>query len=210
MKSRVEMERASVAEAMRHPTWQMGAKITIDSATLMNKGLEVIEARWLFGFEADRIDVLVHPESIVHSMIELVDGSVIAQLGVTDMRHAIQYALTYPERRPCQLPALDLTQTPALHFDAPDTERFPCLALAYRALRAGGTTPAALNAANETAVAAFLEERIRLTDIPRVIEHVLDGHASRPITDLDAVLETDRAARLSATEEINALVSVIG
>ncbi|HEY0083731.1 MAG TPA: 1-deoxy-D-xylulose-5-phosphate reductoisomerase [Pyrinomonadaceae bacterium] len=209
-KTHGEMERATVAEAMRHPTWEMGAKITIDCATLMNKGLEVIEAHWLFGFEADQIDVLVHPESIVHSMIELVDGSVIAQLGVTDMRHAIQYALTYPERRPRQLPALDLTQMSALHFDAPDTERFPCLALAYRALRAGGTTPAALNAANETAVAAFLEERIRLTDIPRVIEHVLDGHESRPVTDLDTVLETDRAARLSAEEEIHALVSVIG
>jgi 1-deoxy-D-xylulose-5-phosphate reductoisomerase len=209
-KTRGEMERASVAEAMRHPTWEMGAKITIDSATLMNKGLEVIEARWLFGFEADRIDVVVHPESIVHSMIELVDGSVIAQLGVTDMRHAIQYALTYPERRPCQLPPLDLTRMSALHFDAPDTERFPCLALAYRALRAGGTTPAALNAANETAVAAFLEERIRLTDIPHVIAHVIDAHVSRPVTDLDAVLETDREARLCASAEIDALVSLIG
>ncbi|HYG09894.1 MAG TPA: 1-deoxy-D-xylulose-5-phosphate reductoisomerase [Pyrinomonadaceae bacterium] len=207
---RSEMERATVAEAMRHPTWEMGAKVTVDSATLMNKGLEVIEARWLFGFEAERIDVLVHPESIVHSMIELVDGSVIAQLGVTDMRHAIQYALTYPERRPCQLPALDLTQMSALHFETPDTERFPCLALAYRALRAGGTMPAALNAANETAVAAFLEERIRLTDIPRVIEQVLDGHEPRPVTNLDTVLETDREARRSASEEINALVSVIG
>jgi 1-deoxy-D-xylulose-5-phosphate reductoisomerase len=176
----------------------------------MNKGLEVIEARWLFGFEADQIGVLVHPESIVHSMIELVDGSVIAQLGVTDMRHAIQYALTYPERRPCQLPPLDLTQMSALHFDAPDMERFPCLALAYRALRAGGTTPAALNAANEAAVAAFLEERIRLTDIPLVIERVLDGHESRPVTDLDTVLETDRAARSHAAQEIDALVSLIG
>jgi 1-deoxy-D-xylulose-5-phosphate reductoisomerase len=143
-------------------------------------------------------------------MIELVDGSVIAQLGVTDMRHAIQYALTYPERRPCQLPPLDLTHMSALHFETPDTERFPCLALAYRALRAGGTTPAALNAANETAVAAFLEERIRLTDIPRVIEAVLDRHESRPVTDLDTVLETDRAARRSASEEITALVSVTG
>ncbi len=209
-KSRSEMERATVAEAMRHPTWNMGAKITIDSATLMNKGLEVIEARWLFGFEAEQIDVLVHPESIVHSMIELVDGSVIAQLGVTDMRHAIQYALTFPERRACQLPPLDLTQMSALHFDAPDTERFPCLALAYRALRAGGTTPAALNAANEIAVAAFLEERIRLTDIPRIIESVLDAHETRPVTDLATVLETDAAARLSATAEINLLIPVRG
>ncbi|HJR06185.1 MAG TPA: 1-deoxy-D-xylulose-5-phosphate reductoisomerase [Pyrinomonadaceae bacterium] len=204
-----EMDEATVEEAMRHPTWEMGAKITIDSATLMNKGLEVIEARWLFGFEADRIDVVVHPESIVHSMIELVDGSVIAQLGVTDMRHAIQYALTYPQRRACQLPALDLTRMSALHFDAPDTEHFPCLALAYRALRAGGTMPAALNAANEVAVGAFLEERIRLTDIPRVIEGVLERHATRPVTDLDTVLETDAWARASASEEIASLISVI-
>jgi 1-deoxy-D-xylulose-5-phosphate reductoisomerase len=173
----------------------------------MNKGLEVIEARWLFGFEADRIDVLVHPESIVHSMIELVDGSVIAQLGVNDMRHAIQYALTFPERRACQLPPLDLTQMSALHFAAPDTERFPCLALAYRAMRAGGTTPAALNAANEIAVAAFLAERIRLTDIPRIIAHVLDGHETRPVADLSTVIETDASARLSATAEINRLNS---
>jgi 1-deoxy-D-xylulose-5-phosphate reductoisomerase len=204
-KTRREMEDATVAEAMRHPTWNMGAKITVDCATLMNKGLEVIEARWLFGFEADQIDVLVHPESVVHSMIELVDGSVIAQLGVTDMRHAIQYALTYPERRPCQLPPLDLTQMSALHFDAPDTERFPCLALAYRALRAGGTTPAALNAANEVAVGAFLEERLRLTDIPHIIEAVLDAHETRPVADLDTVLETDAAARRMATAEIAGL-----
>ena len=209
-KSRSEMERATVAEAMRHPTWNMGAKITIDSATLMNKGLEVIEARWLFGFEADQIDVLVHPESIVHSMIELVDGSVIAQLGVTDMRHAIQYALTFPERRACQLPPLDLRQMSALHFDAPDTERFPCLALAYRALRAGGTSPAVLNAANEIAVAAFIAGRIRLTDIPRIIESVLDAHETRPVADLTTVLETDAAARLSATAEINRLIPVRG
>src|SRR2546423_13110808 len=121
-KSASEMEAATVAEAMRHPTWQMGAKITIDSATLMNKGLEVIEARWLFGFNAEQIDILVHPESVVHSMIELIDGSIIAQMGVTDMRHAIQYALTYPARHPCELPPLDLTALSALHFEAPDTE----------------------------------------------------------------------------------------
>jgi 1-deoxy-D-xylulose-5-phosphate reductoisomerase len=141
-------------------------------------------------------------------MIELVDGSVIAQLGVTDMRHAIQYALTFPERYPCQLPPLDLTRMSALHFDAPDTERFPCLALAYRALRAGGTSPAALNAANEEAVGAFLAERIRLTDIPHIIERVLNGHDSRPVTDLEVVLETDAAARESARVEIANLISV--
>jgi len=143
-KNRAEMKLASVAEAMQHPTWNMGAKITIDSATLMNKGLEVIEAHWLFGFGPDEIDIVVHPESVVHSMIELVDGSIIAQLGVTDMRHAIQYALTYPERRPAELPPLDLTLLGKLEFFAPDTEKFPCVALAYDALRRGGTAPAVL------------------------------------------------------------------
>src|SRR2546429_3900191 len=180
-KSATEMETATVAEAMRHPTWQMGAKITIDSATLMNKGLEVIEARWLFGFGADEIDILVHPESVVHSMIELIDGSVIAQMGVTDMRHAIQYALTYPERHSCELPSLDLTAFSALHFESPDLDRFPCIALAYRALREGGTLPAAMNAANEEAVQAFIEERICLTDIARVIEAVMDLHQTQPV-----------------------------
>jgi 1-deoxy-D-xylulose-5-phosphate reductoisomerase len=193
------MQTATVAEAMRHPTWNMGAKVTIDSATLMNKGLEVIEARWLFGFGADEIDILVHPESVVHSMIELVDGSVIAQLGVTDMRHAIQYALTYPARHPCGLPPLDLTQLSTLHFEAPDVERFPCIALAYRALREGGTLPAALNAANEEAVQAFLDERINLTDIPRVIEEVMNQHVIQPVDNLSVVLETDGAARASAS-----------
>jgi 1-deoxy-D-xylulose-5-phosphate reductoisomerase len=201
-KSASEMGEASVAEAMRHPTWQMGAKITIDSATLMNKGLEVIEARWLFGFGADEIDILVHPESVVHSMIELVDGSVIAQMGVTDMRHAIQYALTYPARYPCGLPPLDLTQLSALHFEAPDTERFPCIKLAYRALRAGGTMAAAMNAANEEAVRAFLDERISLTDISRVIEEVMDGHETRAVENLDVVLATDRVARQFASAAI--------
>jgi 1-deoxy-D-xylulose-5-phosphate reductoisomerase len=205
MKSAREMETATVAEAMRHPTWQMGAKITIDSATLMNKGLEVIEARWLFGFDADEIGILVHPESVVHSMIELVDGSIKAQLGATDMRHAIQYALTYPARYHCELPPLDLTQLSALHFEAPDMERFPCIALAYRALREGGTLAAAMNAANEVAVRAFLDERIALTDIPRVIEQVMDEHTVKPVENLDVVLETDRAARLSATVIIERL-----
>jgi 1-deoxy-D-xylulose-5-phosphate reductoisomerase len=201
-KNMSEMRAATVAEAMRHPTWSMGAKITIDSATLMNKGLEVIEARWLFGFGPEEISILVHPESVVHSMIELVDGSVIAQMGVTDMRHAIQYALTYPERHPCGLPALDLTKISALHFEEPDMERFPCLALAYRALREGGTLPAALNAANEEAVQAFLDQRITLTDIPRVIQEVMDQHHTRPLENLNVVIETDRDARLNAQQAI--------
>ena len=200
MKSREEMKRATVAEAMNHPTWNMGAKITTDSATLMNKGLEVIEAHWLFGFGADSISIVVHPQSVVHSFVEMVDGSVIAQLGVTDMRHAIQYALTYPERRPSELPALDLAQLCALQFEAPDLERFPCIALAYRALRAGGTLPAALNAANEIAVQAFLDERIRLTDIPRIIENVMDAHATQPADTLEVILATDHAARAQARD----------
>ena len=208
-RAKCEMERASIAEAMRHPTWNMGDKITIDSATLMNKGLEVIEAHWLFGFDADAISIVVHPESVVHSMIELIDGSVIAQMGVTDMRLAIQYALTYPERYPSNLPALDLTSLGALHFEAPDTERFPCVALAYRALRAGGTLPAAMNAANEEAVGAFLGGLLRLTDIPRVIEYVMNRHETRPVTDLEAVIATDRAARAAAATEISRLARAL-
>src|SRR6266566_2284016 len=168
-----EMESSTVAEPMRHPTWNMGAKITIDSATLMNKGLEVIEAHWLFGFSADEISIVVHPESVVHSMIELIDGSVIAQMGVTDMRHAIQYALTYPERCPSKLPPLDLAKLSSLHFETPDFDRFPCISLAYRALKTGGTLPAAMNAANEEAVSAFIDGRINFAHIPQVIAEVM-------------------------------------
>jgi 1-deoxy-D-xylulose-5-phosphate reductoisomerase len=201
-RNKADMELATVAEAMKHPTWNMGAKITIDSATLMNKGLEVIEARWLFGFGPEEIDILVHPESVVHSMIEMVDGSVIAQLGVTDMRHAIQYALTYPERHTCQLPPLDLTTVSGLHFEAPDHERFPCIRLAYRALREGGTLPAAMNAANEEAVAAFLNERISLTEIPQIIESVMNEHANQPAKDIQTILAADHEARLAARSAI--------
>ncbi len=201
-KNKEEMELATVAEAMRHPTWNMGAKITIDSATLMNKGLEVIEAHWLFGFGPEEIDIIVHPESVVHSMIEMVDGSVIAQLGVTDMRHAIQYALTYPERHTCQLPPLDLTTVSGLHFEPPDLDRFPCIRLAYRALSEGGTLPAAMNAANEEAVAAFLDEQIGLTEIPRVIESVMNEHLNRPARDIATILAADHEARLAALEKI--------
>lgn len=205
-KNKADMKHASVAEAMKHPTWQMGSKITIDSATLMNKGLEVIEAHWLFGFQPDKIDILVHPESVVHSMIELVDGSIIAQMGITDMRHAIQYALTYPERHSCQLPGLDLTTISGLHFEAPDTERFPCISLAYRALRAGGTLPAAMNAANEEAVSAFLNERICLTEIPEVIETVMNGHSNQPAKDIQTILDADQQARHAAVAVIEKLV----
>src|SRR5216683_2562848 len=201
-KNKAEIKEATVAEAMRHPTWSMGAKITIDSATLMNKGLEVIEAHWLFGFGPDEISIVVHPESIVHSMIEMVDGSVIAQMGITDMRHAIQYALTYPQRYACELPPLDLAALSALHFEAPDLDRFPCISLAYRALRTGGTLPAAMNAANEEAVQAFIDEQMSLADIPLVIESVMDQHPTSAVKDLDSVLDADRSARSAAQTTI--------
>ena len=187
-KSKKEIENAAVAEALNHPNWKMGDKITIDSATLMNKGLEVIEAHWLFGFGADEISVVVHPQSVVHSLVELVDGSIIAQMGVTDMRHAIQYALTYPDRKPSSLEPLDLTKLSQLNFEAPDTEKFPCLALAFRALRAGGTLPAAMNAANEIAVQAFLDGKIRLSEIPKIIENAMDAHETRAASSLEIVL----------------------
>src|SRR6266566_67910 len=194
-RTKSEMRESTVSEALQHPTWNMGAKITIDSATLMNKGLEVIEAHWLFGFGPDEINIVIHPESIVHSMIETVDGSVMAQLGVTDMRHAIQYALTYPERHASELAPLDLAKLTSLHFEEPDLERFPCISLAYRALKTGGTLPAAMNAANEEAVHAFIDERIALTDIARVIEMVMNRHQTCPASDLEAVLDADRTAR---------------
>lgn len=204
-RDRATMSTATVAEAMKHPTWSMGAKITIDSATLMNKGLEVIEGHWLFSFDADAIGIVVHPESVVHSMIELVDGSIIAQLGVTDMRHAIQYALTYPDRCPTELPPLNLADLSSLHFEAPDLERFPCISLAYRALKTGGTLPAAMNAANEEAVQAFIDERILFSDIPAVIRLVMDGHHTSDVKDLTAVLDADRDARASARAAISEL-----
>jgi 1-deoxy-D-xylulose-5-phosphate reductoisomerase len=201
-RDKAAIQSATVAEALNHPTWSMGAKITIDSATLMNKGLEVIEAHWLFGFGADEINIVVHPESIVHSMIEMVDGSVIAQMGVTDMRHAIQYALTYPERYDSELPPLDLARLSSLHFEAPDLERFPCISLAYRALRTGGTLPAAMNAANEEAVQAFIDERISFADIPQVIKSVMDEHRTSDVKDLETVVDADRSARAAAQSAI--------
>jgi 1-deoxy-D-xylulose-5-phosphate reductoisomerase len=170
------LDRVTPDAALRHPTWNMGPKITIDSATLMNKGLEVIEARWLFDTGPDRIDVLVHPQSIVHSMVELVDGSIIAQLGLTDMRLPIQYAFSYPERWAAPLPPLDLARARHLDFEVPDTARFPCLGLAFRALRGDPGLPVVLNAANEVAVAAFLEGRLRFTGIPDLIRVAMDAY----------------------------------
>jgi 1-deoxy-D-xylulose-5-phosphate reductoisomerase len=191
------LERVTVAEALKHPTWRMGAKITIDSATLMNKGLEVIEAHWLFGMPFDRIDVIVHPQSIVHSMVEFVDASVLAQLGMPDMGIPILYALSYPDRLPCPAPALDLVRVGTLTFEAPDETRFPCLALARQAGVAGGAAPVVVNAANEVAVAAFLDERCGFMDIPRLITDALDAHASARVDDLESCLALDDRVRQS-------------
>jgi 1-deoxy-D-xylulose-5-phosphate reductoisomerase len=190
-------------QALRHPTWNMGAKITIDSATLMNKGLEIIEARWLFGLGADRIRVVVHPQSVVHSMVELTDGSFKAQLGVTDMRHPIQYALSWPERWEAKLAPFDPIAAGRLDFEAPDADRFPCLALAYRALEEGGAAPAVLNAANEVAVAAFLEGRAGFLDIPAIIAATLDRHAGDAAESVEALIELDARARESAGGQLS-------
>ena len=193
--SRESLQAVTRDEALRHPTWEMGPKITIDSATLMNKGLEVIEAHWLFGMDADRIDVLIHPQSIVHSMVEFVDGSLMAQMGVNDMKHPIQYALTHPERRATKLPPLDLVSKGPLVFEEVDEEKFPCLGMAYQALRAGGTAPAALNAANEVAVGGFLDGRLPFLGISEVVNTVLQQHDTRPASSLEEVLEVDRISR---------------
>jgi 1-deoxy-D-xylulose-5-phosphate reductoisomerase len=198
-----EMRRATKTEALKHPTWSMGKKISIDSATMMNKGLEIIEAHWLFGVGPERVRVVVHPQSTIHSMVEFDDGSLIAQLGVTDMRLPIQYALTYPERVESDLPPLDLDAALTLDFHPPDFERFPCIGLAYRALAAGGTAPSTLNAANEVAVDAFLQDRIGFLAIPEILAETLSRLETRPAGDLETVLEADRLAR----EEAERLVS---
>jgi len=192
------LETVGPEAALCHPTWQMGRKITIDSATLMNKGLEVIEAHWLFGVGPDRIDVVVHPQSIVHSMVELVDGTVLAQLGTADMRLAIQYAFSYPDRWPSPVPRLDLTALGRLDFHPPDREAFPCLGLAYRALDAEGSLPTVLNAANEVAVEAFLAGTLGFTGIPRLIERTMAAHVPGPVGSLADVREIDRWARACA------------
>ena len=199
------LERVEPEAALQHPTWRMGRKITIDSATMMNKGLEVIEAHWLFGVSADQIDVVIHPQSIVHSMVEMIDGSVIAQLGVTDMRLPIQYACSYPERWDGALPSLDLPAAGRLEFLSPAPERFPCLGLAYRALRAGGTFPVVLNAANEIAVEAFLDRKLGFTGIARVIEQTMDAHTGQDVSGLHVVQRVDRWAREHARAAVREL-----
>jgi 1-deoxy-D-xylulose-5-phosphate reductoisomerase len=200
---RKHLDRITPEEALQHPTWKMGGRITIDSATMMNKGLEIIEAHWLFGFPSEKIDVLIHPESVVHSMIEFRDGSVMAQMSVPDMRLPIQYALNYPDRLAMNgdSQGLDLIALSKLRFSAPDTRRFPCLDLAREALRKGGSLPCALNAADEVAVEAFLAHRLGFSDIPRVIERVLEQTTrAQSCSSLDDVLECDHEARRRALE----------
>jgi 1-deoxy-D-xylulose-5-phosphate reductoisomerase len=189
-------------QALNHPTWRMGKKITIDSATLMNKGLEVIEASWLFGVSADEVQVAIHPQSVVHSMVEFVDGSILAQLGVTDMRIAIQYALTYPGRWQTLLPSLDIRKISRLDFYEPDLDKFQCLNLAYRALRQGGTSPAVLNAANEVAVDAFLNNGMAFHQISELIESIMNVHVRREASSLESVLGADAWAREEARQRV--------
>jgi 1-deoxy-D-xylulose-5-phosphate reductoisomerase len=193
-----ELYSVTPEQACAHPNWVMGRKISVDSASMMNKGLEVIEAHWLFNASADDIQVVVHPQSVIHSLVEYVDGSVLAQLGNPDMRTPIAYGLAYPERIDAGVAPLDLFKVATMNFVAPDFERFPCLALAYQALRAAGTAPAVLNAANEVAVAAFLEKQISFLHIPRVIEAVLDALPVSTVSCLDDVLGADAEARRAA------------
>jgi 1-deoxy-D-xylulose-5-phosphate reductoisomerase len=189
----------TVEQALNHPTWRMGSKITIDSATLMNKGLEVIEARWLFGLQPDQISIVIHPQSVIHSMVEMIDGSVIAEMAIPDMAIPVAYALAYPDRLPMpHLKTLSLAECVRLTFEEPDFGRFPCLALAFEALKAGRTMPACLNAANEELVAGFLSGRARFVDIPRHLESIMTRHPNSPAHTLEDFLEIDAWARVQA------------
>jgi len=202
-----DLENVSPEQALAHPNWKMGNRITIDSATMMNKGFEVIEARWLFGVHPDQIDVLIHPQSTIHSMVEFVDGSILAQLGPTDMRMPIQYALTYPERAASNQVALDWRKLRRLDFQKVSTRRFPCLRLAREAMKKGGALPCALNAADEVAVAAFLERRLPFQGIAEVIERVLARTPRVRFEKMDDVLAADAEARRTAKEEVNRLTA---
>jgi 1-deoxy-D-xylulose-5-phosphate reductoisomerase len=197
-----ELPEVTPERALKHPNWSMGDKITIDSATLMNKGLEVIEARWLFGVEPRRIDIVVHPESIGHSMVEYIDGSMVAQLGVSDMRGPISYALAHPERLPLDLAPLDLARLGRLTFEAPDPARFPAYTLAYRALELGGTAPAVLSGADEAAVAAFLQKRCRFTDIADLCAEVLERHAVEPLRSVEQALQASDWGKREAARRV--------
>ncbi|MBI2820947.1 MAG: 1-deoxy-D-xylulose-5-phosphate reductoisomerase [Acidobacteria bacterium] len=192
----------TVRQALQHPTWQMGRKITIDSATLMNKGLEIIEAHHLFCMPSEKIEVLIHPQSVVHSMVRTVDGSVIAQMGITDMRLPIMYALSYPERLPSPLPGLDIPSCGPLEFSQPEFTRFPCLKLAYAALRSGGSMPVVLNAANEVAVSQFLQEKIPFSAIASVVERAMEEHAAAPLRHLEQILDLDQQTRVRVRQII--------
>ncbi|MBH0196245.1 MAG: 1-deoxy-D-xylulose-5-phosphate reductoisomerase [Nitrospira sp.] len=203
--TKAQLQDVTPERALQHPNWKMGSKITIDSATLMNKGLEVVEARWLFDIGESRIDVLIHRESIIHSLVEYEDRSMIAQLGLPDMRTPISYAMRYPERMPLDLPSLDLTEIGKLTFCKPDHDRFPCLNLGYESLRIGGTMPAAMNAANEVAVDAFLNGGLRFIEIAEVIRNTMHAHTHREITGLEDALEADRWAREKAGSLVHAL-----
>jgi len=185
-------------EALMHPKWQMGRKVSIDSASLMNKGLEAIEAHWLFNISMDNIEIIIHPQSIIHSMVEYVDGTIIAQLSTPDMRIPIAYALSYPERLKVQVPPVNFIETGKLTFLKPDYEKFPCIKLAYEAMDSGGTMPIVLNAADEVAVACFLEGRIRFTEIPTIIRKTMESHKVMPIKDMEEIQNTDRWARHKA------------
>jgi len=190
-----KLQEVTAREALRHPHWEMGRKVTVDSASLMNKGLEVIEAHWLFDIPVEKIDVQIHPQSVIHSMVEYIDGSIVSQLGITDMRIPISYALAFPERLNLPLPRLNLFQKESLSFFPPDLERFPCLDLAYRAIKIGGTMAATLNAANEIAVNAFLDGTLPFTKIPSLIRQVMEEHDVKPVQTLEDVLKTDHWAR---------------
>ncbi|MES1987446.1 MAG: 1-deoxy-D-xylulose-5-phosphate reductoisomerase [Pseudomonadota bacterium] len=200
-----ELKTVTRAQALNHPNWVMGPKITVDSATMMNKGLEVIEAHWLFNALPNQIDVVVHPQSVIHSMVEYIDGSVLAQLGNPDMRTPIAYGLGYPDRLASGVSSLDLLTTARLDFCAPDLIRFPCLRIAYEALNMGGTAPAILNAANEIAVEAFLAEKIGFMDIPNTIEAVLAASSIEQVESIEQLVAVDTHARLAARKQISAL-----
>lgn len=200
--SKEALRNVTPQQALRHPNWDMGAKITIDSATMMNKGLEVIEAKWLFDVPLSKINIVVHRESIVHSMVEWTDGCTLAQLGATDMRVMIQYALTYPRRLATPVPRLDLREARTLHFEPVDVDKFPCVSLAYTAAEVGGTLPVVLSSADEVVVDAFLENRIRFTDIPAILRGVMDKHVVMPHPNLDDILAVDAWAKSAAQELI--------
>lgn len=203
--SQQQLTQVTLAQALAHPNWTMGKKISIDSATMMNKGLEVIEARWLFDIEAQNIDVHVHPQSIVHSMVEYIDGTVMAQMGIPDMKTPIAYALSWPDRLPLQLPALDLCAVSELTFSRPDLELFPCLKLAYQALEQGGSAPVVLNAANEVAVDCLLNDRIHFLDVSRLIDEVLNRTPYQDVNCVEDVIGIDERARMMSYEQIGKL-----